>query len=54
LTKLQKRIYILILRALVVLLYWRVHTPNRDMASESDQLRGDITKAILDIEATIK
>ena len=53
-TKLQKRIYILILRALIILIFWRTHTPNKDMASESDKLRGDMTKAILDLEASLK
>ncbi len=53
-TKLQKRIYILILRALIVLIFWRTHTPDKEMASESDKLRGDMTKAILELEKSLK
>jgi hypothetical protein len=54
LTKLQKRIYVLILRALVVLIFWRAHAPDKEVASESDKLRGDMTKAILELEKSLK
>ena len=45
-TKVQKRVYILILRCLIILLYFRLHQPDPEMASEGDKLRKDLTAEI--------
>lgn len=49
-TKLQKRVYSLILRALIILLYWRVHDPNADVVAKTTGLRKEITNAIVELE----
>ncbi len=46
-TKIQKRVYILILRCLIILLYYRMHQPDPEMASEGTALRKDLQAEIM-------
>jgi len=52
LTKLQKRVYLLILRSLAVLLFYRLHQPDPEMTVAGDKLRGDLTETMLELEAS--
>ena len=45
-TKLQKRVYLLILRCLIILLYYRMHQPDAEMAAEGTALRKDLQTEI--------
>ncbi len=46
-TKFQKQIYLLILRSLLLLLYYKFHSPNKDLESEHSTLRQDLHGAIM-------
>ena len=45
-TKLQKRVYLLIMRCLIILLYYRMHQPDPEMSSEGTALRKDLQDEI--------
>ncbi len=46
-TKQQKRIWILVLRSLILILYHNFRSPGDEPIAESDLLRKEITKEIL-------
>ena len=48
-TKLQKRIYLLILKSLLLLLFYKFHSPDRDLQEEHTQLRHELHEAIMDL-----
>lgn len=49
-TKLQKRVYSLILRSLILLLYFKFHQPDRASQDAHHALRKDLHEAIMDLE----
>ena len=54
-TKLQKRVYILILRALIVLLYHNLHDPSsKSIGDPKGKLRRDITDTVIALDASLK
>ncbi len=50
-TKLQKRVYSLLLRGMILMLYFRFHQPDDKLEAEHSQLRKDLHNAIMDLEA---
>lgn len=54
-TKLQKQVYILVLRALAVLLYHNLHDPSSGRVGDpKGKLRRDITDTVVALEASLK
>ncbi len=48
-TKLQKRIYLLILKSLLLLLFYKFHSPEKDLQEEHSTLRQELHDAIMDL-----
>jgi uncharacterized protein Smg (DUF494 family) len=48
-TKLQKRIYLLILKSLLLLLFYKFHSPDQDLREDHDHLRQELHEAIMDL-----
>ena len=46
-TKFQKQIYLLILRSLLLLLYYKFHSPDKKLEADHSTLREDLHDAIM-------
>ncbi len=46
-TKFQKRVYLLILRSLLLLLYYKFHSPDKRLEADHSTLRQDLHNAIM-------
>lgn len=53
-TKQQKRIWILVLRSLILILYHNFRSPDKEPIAESDLLRKEMTKEILQLVEDLK
>lgn len=53
-TQLQKQVYLLILRCLIILLYYRMHQPDPEMSEEGTVLRRDLGDMIGKLRKSIK
>jgi hypothetical protein len=53
-TRLQKRVYLLILRSLAIMLFYRLHHPDPEMALAGDKLRGDLTELMTELNASLE
>lgn len=49
-TKLQKRVYSLLLRGMLLMLFYRFHEPDGKLEAEHSQLRKDLHDAIMELE----
>lgn len=48
-TKTEKRLWLLALRALAILVYHRLHVPEQDMTKAGNTLSRDITEALVQL-----